>query len=90
MIEFKNQSCEQERWLFVVNSRDFDEDVGTSAIDYAALDEAVNHPLAISRSYVLHLQLLLRQDRRHSFVLPVKLISESSLTGVVLVCFDEV
>jgi len=27
------------------NSLDFDEDAGISALDYAALDEAVNHPL---------------------------------------------
>jgi hypothetical protein len=27
------------------NTLDFDEDAGTSAIDYAALDEAVNQPL---------------------------------------------
>jgi hypothetical protein len=27
------------------NTLDFDEDAGTSAIDYAALDKAVNQPL---------------------------------------------
>jgi hypothetical protein len=30
---------------FWANSLDFDEDAGTSAIDYAALDEVVNQPL---------------------------------------------
>jgi hypothetical protein len=30
----------------VVNKRDRDEDAGTSAIDYAAQEDAVNHPLA--------------------------------------------